>query len=293
MGRHVVLRSAKVQRHSTSLSPMIISSAGLYNTFERLLPREIASKSYYSQICKDLKPGIGAMNVFLGLNASAEELGLKRQNTWAFNDSNIDYEGQKYFDMDVEEAMDAEVPLLFISFPSVKDPEWNNHPGREGKTTCAIVTLANWDWFKSWEDKQVKKRGDDYDEIKDSIGHKMIEQTCKLFPQIRDKIDVTEIASPVTNKYYIGQPHGEIYGLDHSMERFDPMMVAKLRPETDVPGLFLTGQDILSCGFTGALFAGVISAQAALGRNVMGDLVKLHNKLEGTDVGITEVRKNI
>merc|ERR1719513_40428 len=58
----------------------------------------------------------------------------------------------------------------------------------------------------------------------------MIEQTCKLFPQIRDKIDVTEIASPVTNKYYIAQPHGEIYGLDHSMQRFDPMMVAKLRP---------------------------------------------------------------
>ena len=38
-------------------------------------------------------------------------------------------------------------------------------------------------------------------------------------------------------------------------------MVAKLRPETDVPGLYLTGQDILSCGFTGALFAGVVSAQ--------------------------------
>ena len=30
---------------------------------------------------------------------------------------------------------------------------------------------------------------------------------------------------------------------------------------TKIVGLFLTGQDILSCGFTGALFAGVISAQ--------------------------------
>ena len=102
-------------------------------------------------------------------------------------------------------------------------------------------------------------------------------------------------------------------------------MVAKLRPETDIPGgttlytfmltskpcppgLYLTGQDILSCGFTGALFAGVISAQvlfsfvkivsfqiliqAVMGRNVMGDLIKLHNKLEKDSVGITEVRKN-
>ena len=75
--------------------------------------------------------------------------------------------------------------------------------------------------------------------------------------------------------------------------RFDPLTVAKLRPETDIPGLYLTGQDILSCGFTGALFAGVISAQAILGRNVMGDLIKLHNTLENTDVGITEARKNI
>ena len=87
-------------------------------------------------------------------------------------------------------------------------------------------------------------------------------------------------------------------------------MVAQLRPETDVPGLYLTGQDILSCGFTGALFAGVVSAQvpfhplnselmlesfpqAILGRNVLGDLAGLHNKLQKTKVKITEIRKNI
>ena len=29
-----------------------------------------------------------------------------------------------------------------------------------------------------------------------------------------------------------------------------------------------------------------------MGRNVMGDLIKLHNKLEKDSVGITEVRKN-
>jgi len=274
-------------------APLVISSAGLYNTFQSLLPPHIANKSYYRKLCDELKPGVAAMNVFLGLNASAEELGIKRQNMWAFNSNNLDKEALDYFNLNVDQALDADVPLLFISFPSAKDPEWTNHPGREDKTTCAIVTLANWKWFSKWEDGQVKKRGDDYEEIKQAIGHKMIEQTCKLYPQIKDKIDFTEIATPVTNKYYIRQPHGEIYGLDHSRERFDPMMVAKLRPETDISGLFLTGQDILSCGFTGALFAGVISAQAVLGRNVMGDLIKLHNKLEKSNVKISEVRKNI
>merc|ERR1712029_1098367 len=137
----------------------------------------------------------------------------------------------------------------------------------------------------------VKRRGDEYEGIKNTVGEIMLEQICKLFPQIRDHIDYKDIGTWVTNKHYIAQPHGEIYGLDHSIERFDPLMVAKLRPATDVPGLFLTGQDILSCGFTGALFAGVIGAQAVLGRNVMGDLIKLHNKLEKSNVKISEARK--
>ena len=59
--------------------------------------------------------------------------------------------------------------------------------------------------------------------------------------------------SPATNSYYLAQPHGEIYGLDHSMERFQPGMLAKLRPETDIPGLFLSGQDVFIAGFMGKL----------------------------------------
>jgi len=275
------------------LAPIIISSAGLYNTFQTLLPKEIANKSYFTDICKQLKPGVGAMNVFLGLNASKEDLDLKRHNVWAFTDNDTDKVGQEYFDKNVDDAMDSEIPLLFISFPSAKDPEWENHPGREGKSTCAIVTLANWEWFKSWEDKSIKKRGDDYTEVKNTIGHQMIEQTYKIFPQLKDKIDFIEIGSPVTNKTYIAQPHGEIYGLDHTQERFDPLMVAKLRPKTDIPGLYLTGQDILSCGFTGAMFAGVVSAQAVLGRNVMGDLISMFNKLEKTDMSAFDGRGGI
>lgn len=265
------------------MAPIIISNAGLYNTFRTLLPQETATKSRYLDIANELKPAVGAMNVFLGLNCSAEELGVKKQNMWAYPDTDIDGIASKYFNSTSEEAMDSDVPLLFISFPSAKDPEWDNHPGRKDKSTVAIITLANWEWFQEWQDCQVKRRGDDYDEVKNTIGHAMIERTCQLYPQIRDKIDHIEIATPVTNKYYIAAPHGELYGLDHTLERFQPWMVAKLRPETDIQGLYLTGQDILEGGFTGALFGGVIAAQAILGRDVMGDLETLHNKIVSGD----------
>jgi all-trans-retinol 13,14-reductase len=82
----------------------------------------------------------------------------------------------------------------------------------------------------------IKKRGDEYDGIKKTLGHQMIEQVCKLYPQIKGHIDYVDIGSPVTNKFYIAQAHGEIYGLDHSLERFDLAVDSKLRPETDIPG---------------------------------------------------------
>ena len=83
----------------------------------------------------------------------------------------------------------------------------------------------------------------------------------------------------MTNKHYIAQPHGEIYGLDHTRERMHPLMASKLRAQTDIPGLYLTGQDILSCGFTGALFASLLTASSVLGRNVLNDLIPLHKDI--------------
>ena len=55
------------------------------------------------------------------------------------------------------------------------------------------------------------------------------------------------------------------------------------RPKTDLPGLYLTGQDVFSCGFTGALFGGLLAAGAVLERNVMSDLIGVHNKVGKMD----------
>ncbi len=139
--------------------------------------------------------------------------------------------------------------------------------------------MASWEWFSRFDGTKLKKRGDDYDELKGAIGNAMLEQACQLYPQIRHHVDFLEVGSPLTNKHYLAQPHGEIYGLDHHMGRFDPLMVSQLRPETDVPGLFLTGQDVMTAGITGALMSGVLSAGAVLNRNLIGDLKTLHETL--------------
>lgn len=265
-------------------APIVISSAGLYNTFEKLLPPQVAQQSYYHKICKQLKPGVAAMNIFVGFNKSNEDLDLRAHNIWAFTANDAGTAFDKYLELDIEGAQDTKVPLMFVSFPSAKDPNWKLHPGRENKSTCAIVTLANWEWYKKWEEAPLKRRGDDYEGVKNTIGHMLIDQMCELFPQVRDHIDYIDIGSPVTNKHYIAQPYGEIYGLDHTKERMAPWMSAKLRPQTDIPGLYLTGQDILSCGFTGALYGGLLTASVALERNLLTDLVSLHKVIKKSDV---------
>ncbi|XP_063613481.1 all-trans-retinol 13,14-reductase-like [Penaeus indicus] len=258
-------------------APVVISAAGLYNTYERLLPLDIASSSRIWPVLQDLEHGPGAMSVFVGLDCSAEELDIiHKKNAWVFTGNDIDKLTLNYLNLTREEALDVDIPLLFISFPSTKDPEWDKK--YKGKTTMAIVTLMPYHWLEQWKDERVMKRGDDYEGIKKIFGHKAVEQACQLFPSIRDHIDYVNIGTPLSNQHYLGAPRGEIYGLDHTRERFSAWANAVLRPKTDIPGLFISGQDICSCGFSGALWGGILSASAALERNVFNDLADVHKR---------------
>lgn len=66
-----------------------------------------------------------------------------------------------------------------------------------------------------------------------------------------------------------------MYGADHDLARFTPEATVNLRPETPIKGLYLSGQDIFTCGFAGATFGGLFCASAVLNRNIYGDLMAL------------------
>ena len=227
-----------------------------------------------------MKPGLAGMSVFIGLNASEEELNLQKFNTWAFTNPKGCMEPEDFFNLSTEEVMEAKnIPLMFFAFPSAKDPRWTEQEDRKNKSTCTIVALVSWKWFEKFKDTKLKKRGEEYDEVKKVLGNILVEQVCHLKPEIRHFIDYVDIGSPCTNLHYLAQPHGEIYGLDHSASRMDPWMSAQLRPETDIKNLYLTGQDVLMAGFSGGLFSGLFCSAAVLKRNVMNDLKSLGEKL--------------
>ncbi|XP_070565727.1 all-trans-retinol 13,14-reductase-like [Ptychodera flava] len=258
-------------------APLIISDAGFFNTFEKLLPPHALSMAGLKHIQKDLKHGHGFISLFVGLKGTAEELGLQARHTWSHNGNDGPKQIHEYLEQSAEDAAVNNIPLLFISFPSAKDPSWEQR--YPGKSVCIVITLANWEWFKDWENERVMKRGEEYDWLKNAIGERMWEQTCLLYPQLKDKVEYFEVGSPLSNKYYIGSPKGEIYGLDHNKERFTAKISSALRPQTNIPNLYMTGQDILTCGFAGGLYGGLICACSILKRNVMADLEALAKKI--------------
>jgi all-trans-retinol 13,14-reductase len=92
-------------------------------------------------------------------------------------------------------------------------------------------------------------------------------------PQLREALEYAELSTPLTTAWFQQNSRGEIYGLDHDVQRYKQDW---LHPITPVKGLYLTGQDVVSAGVGGALMGGYLTASAMLG----GDALKLMRLLK-------------
>ena len=254
-------------------APLVISNAGILNTYGHLLLPEVTRKYNLDKHLIKIKSGIGSLHLFVGLRGSHEELKVTaRSNIWVFAHCDIN-KIKNYLTGTPEDAEENGIPYLFISFSSTKDPTWENR--YPGKITCTVIAPAPYEWFASWENESFGYHDDDYKRLKNSLRKKIWEQVLGMFPQLVDKEEYFEIGTPLTNKHYISSPKGEIYGCDHNKERFSPETAAMLRAKTPVPGLYLTGQDIYTCGFSGAMQGGLLTSMAILERDLYRDLLNI------------------
>ena len=90
-------------------------------------------------------------------------------------------------------------------------------------------------------------------------------------PQLEGKVDYYEVSTPQSTNWFSGYRRGELYGLDHTAERLQQDW---LGPRTRISGLWLTGQDTLTCGVTGAMMSGMLTTMAIVGMRRMGPLMK-------------------
>lgn len=226
----------------------VISNAGTQNTFGRLLSQKV--NGYLKKSLNGIKPSTPHLCLYLGLNASDEELGLPKHNIWYYDNYRIDDLIRQN-----ESALPEEVGFAYISFPSAKDPAWQQkHPGT---ATVQAISVGSYDMFRAYEDEPWRNRSGDYQAMKDHFEKKMLEKLFELYPQIKGKVAVTEVSTPLSTRHFTNYAHGEIYGLAHSPDRFK---IKTLRPKTPIKGLYLVGQDISIVGVAGALTSGMLCA---------------------------------
>lgn len=238
----------------------IISDAGLRNTFTKFI------QSDDLQITKFIKSQpipLSYFYVFVGIEDSTEELELPSYNIWDYPHGDYDKLIHEFSD----DPLNAPMPL-FIAFPSAKDDSWSErHPG---KTTAVVLTLLPHKTFEKWNDTTFNRRGDEYNEFKKKIGERLLnEGLFKHYPKLKEKINFQCIGTPLTNKFYLGMEFGECLGLDHTPERFTSDL---LRPKTEIEGLWITGQDMCTGGFSGGIFGAVMCVNSMLGYGTTLDI---------------------
>lgn len=241
-------------------SPIVISSAGIYNTFKNLLAPNVSSHFKLHEQLAKLKRSTGHMCLYIGLKYPKSELNLGKANYWVFPD-NYDH------DENIEnflENPENDFPIAYISFPTAKAEDWEQR--FPNKSTIEIVTVAPYEWFQKWENMRWKKRGEAYDKIKEDFSQRLLEKLYAQEPELRGKVDHYELSTPLSTKHFCNYEFGEVYGLDSGVERFNQKF---LRPRTPVKNLYLTGQDVVSVGIGGAIASGLLTASVVTGKNLM------------------------
>jgi all-trans-retinol 13,14-reductase len=202
--------------------------------------------------------------LYLGVKQSARELGLNGTNLWIYPSPDHDANLTRFL-----HDPSAPFPVLYISFPSAKDPEFEHH--HPGRATLEGVVFAPYEWFARWEDSRWKHRAAEYDAFKQGLAARIQAEVERNVPAVAGKIDHAELSTPLTTRHFMNYQQGEAYGLAATPERF---RLRSLTPHTPIRNLYLTGQDVASLGVAGALFGGVMTASAVLSRNLMSKVTK-------------------
>ena len=92
-------------------------------------------------------------------------------------------------------------------------------------------------------------------------------------PQLKDALDYVELSTPLSTQWFQWNEAGEIYGIEHDVERFRQNWI---HPKTEIKNFYLTGSDVVTAGVGGALMGGVMTTMAMMGlkANKVTELLK-------------------
>jgi all-trans-retinol 13,14-reductase len=233
----------------TIAAPRIVSDAGAHNTVARLLPaaaRESRIASPWAREILALRPSFCHLQLYLGLEGDIRSRGASTSNYWFYDTWDV---GEAAWSDPFEQAAP---PLVFVSFPSLKDPKHRKH-------TAEVVAFTGWEIFSEWQESRHGARPPAYEGFKALVEERLLAQFARRFPALAPLVRRRELSTPLTTSAFTGAWRGGSYGLEPTPRRF---LSRHLGVRTPIRGLYLAGQDAATTGVTGAMMGGVLAAAA-------------------------------
>ena len=228
-------------------APVVVSDAGAWNTFTRLLPRE--SIPFRAEL-ETPPEGLEAVELFLGLKDDPRKMGFQGENYWIF--SSFDHE---QICARRNDLLEGRASMVYLSFPSLKDPHARQH-------TAEIVAPFSYRSLEAYVEEPWRRRGTEYESAKKRITEALLDLVEQHHPGFRKNVAYAELATPLTFEHFTAAPSGTIYGYPATPDKFRKSWLA---PKTPIRNLYLTGADAALLGIMGAVMGGVATASLVLG----------------------------
>ncbi len=230
-------------------APAIVSAIGAGETVKHLLPESISNQDWAREIAS-FKPSICHFDLFLGFEGDIAKHGATRANHWFYNSWDTNDA--------IWTAADSEpIQMMFVSFGSLKNADHN--PGPERKHSGDVLVWADWSAVEKFANGGAKRHPEEWSAFKQGVEDRMLAMFKEKFPDLAPLIVYHELGTPLATASFTGHEKGGFYGVETTPRR---MLSRALNIRTPVPGLFLSGQDVMSPGIAGALAGGILSAGA-------------------------------
>lgn len=241
-------------------APRVVSAAGVQSTVNTLLPAA-EREARWARSIRSLTPAPCHVCLYLGFKGDIRSAGASAANRWFY--STWDPEDDAWRIDSSRETLPP-APVLYCSFPSLKDPE--HDPGQDQRHTGEVVTFVPWEAFARWAGTDWSERGAEYEDFKQRIHDRLLAQLLQNMPGLKEHLVYSELSTPLSTDHFVRPSRGSIYGLEPTPARFrNPY----LRPRSPIPGLTFAGSEISSVGVIGAMMGGVLAATAMEPRGAM------------------------
>lgn len=133
-----------------------------------------------------------------------------------------------------------------------------------------ILFPINWQDVAKWKNTSVGRRGEEYIQFKQQKAEEYIDWVSNYIPNLKENIESYYTSTPLTYRDYTATWQGSSYGIQKD---YNSILLTLLTPQTPIPNLLLTGQNLNLHGILGVTMTSFFTCARLVGmENLVKDL---------------------